>query len=188
MCNPTYIAVAALGMNVLQQQQQYQAAKDQAAAQELRNKEARKSANRAYLSDLAALDREKQNELADAAAEKEGLELQNIKKQDEALLDGLEKGNANVEAVLRDVGFEYQSEFSKIDRGMTDLNINNIFGQDDAYSAFRRSYSKVPDVIQPNKLGLAIGVAGSALGTYTDYKAGKYGKSNSSDLDTGEIS
>lgn len=187
MCEPTTIALASLGMSAFQQQQQYQAQKDQAAAQELRNKEARKSANRAYLADLAALDREKQKELRDAAAEKEGLELQNIKKQDEALLDGLEKGNANVEAVLRDVGFEYQSEFSKIDREVSDVNINNIFGQDDAYSAFRRSYSKIPDVVQPSKLGLAIGVAGSALGTYTDYKSGKYGKSNSSDLDTGAV-
>ena len=70
MCEPTTIALASLGLGIVQQQQQYQAAKDQAAAQELKNKEARKSANRAYLSDLSALDREKQNELANAAAEK----------------------------------------------------------------------------------------------------------------------
>tara|TARA_B000000557_G_scaffold96965_1_gene78422 strand:- start:1027 stop:1578 length:552 start_codon:yes stop_codon:yes gene_type:complete len=183
MCEPTTIALASFGLSVVQQQQQYQAAKDQAAAQEIRNKEARKSANRAYLADLAKLDREKQNELRDAAAEKEGLELENIKKQDEALLAGLEKGNANVESLLRDVGFEYQSEFSKIDREVSDININNIFGQDDAYSAFRRSYSKIPDVVKPSSLGLAIGVAGSALGTYADYQSGSYGKSKSSDID-----
>ena len=98
-------------------------------------------------------------------------------------LAGLEKGNANVESLLRDVGFEYQSEFSKIDREVSDININNIFGQDDAYSAFRRSYSKIPDVVKPSSLGLAIGVAGSALGTYADYQSGSYGKSKSSDID-----
>ena len=182
MCNPTYIAIAALGTNVLQQQQQYQAQKDQAAAQELKNKEARKSAQRAYLSDLANLDREKERELRDAALTKETKELELIKKQDEALLDGLEKGNFNVEAVLRDVGYEYQSTFTALDQKADDINIDNIFGQDDAYAAMRRSFNKMPDVFQPSKSGLLIGIGASAVGEYGNMVGGKYGKGKTSDL------
>jgi len=88
MCEPTTIAIASFGLSVLQQEQQYRAQKDQAAAQELKNKEARKSANRAYLSDLNELDRIKDNELRDAAKEKEGKSLELLKKQDSALLKG----------------------------------------------------------------------------------------------------
>lgn len=182
MCNPTYIAIAALGMNVLQQQQQYQAQKEQAAAQELKNKEARKSAQRAYLSDLANLDREKERELKKAALTKESEELELIKKQDKSLLESLEKGNSNVEAVLRDVGYEYQSTFTALDQKVDDINIDTIFGRDDAYAAMRRSFNRVPDVFQPSRSGLLIGIGASAVGEYGNMVGGKYGKSKSSDL------
>ena len=182
MCEPTTIAIASFGLSVMQQQQQYQAQKDQAAAQELKNKEARKSANRAYLSDLNELDRIKGNELRDAAKEKEGKELELLKKQDKGLLKGLESGNANVEAILRDIGFDYQPTFSMLSDKQEDANISNIFGQDDAYSAMRRSYSKLPDVFQPSKAGLLIGVGSSAVGSYSNLVSGKYGKSSTSDL------
>ena len=65
-----------------------------------------------------------------------------------------------------------------------DANISNIFGQDDAYSAMRRSYNKLPDVFQPSKAGLLIGIGSSAVGSYSNLVSGKYGKSSSSDLPT----
>ena len=182
MCEPTTIAIASFGLSVLQQEQQYRAQKDQAAAQELKNKEARKSANRAYLSDLNELDRIKDNELRDAAKEKEGKSLELLKKQDSALLKGLESGNQNVEALLRDIGFDYQPTFSMLSDKQEDANISNIFGQDDEYSAMRRSYNKLPDVFQPSKAGLLIGIGSSAVGSYSNLVSGKYGKSKSSDL------
>lgn len=185
MCEPTTIAIASLALAGAGQMQQYQAEKDRAAAQELKNKQARKSANSAYLSDLAELDRKKAKDLKEQALLKEGKEKELIKKQDTALLKGLESGNANIDAVLRDVGFDYESEFNAIDRKTYDTNIDNIFGYTDAYSAMRRSYNQVPDVFQPSKMGLAIGLGSSALNTYTDVKMGKYGQSSSSDLDTG---
>ena len=182
MCEPTYIAAAALGMNVLQQQQQYQAQKEQAAAQELKNKEARKSAQRAYLADLANLDREKERELKKAALTKESEELELIKKQDKSLLESLEKGNSNVEALLRDVGYEYQSSFTALDQKVDDINIDTIFGRDDAYAAMRRSFNRVPDVFQPSRSGLLIGIGASAVDQYGNMVGGKYGKGKSSDL------
>ena len=184
MCEPTTIAIASLGLSVLQQQQQYQAAKDQAAAQELKNKEARKSANRAYLADLTKLDREKDEELRKSAIEKEGTERELIVKQDKALLQGLEKGNTRVEALMSEIGFDYSPTFGLLSRKQEDLNISNIFAQDDAYSAMRRSYSRIPDVFEPSKAGLLIGIGSSAVGEYSNVVSGKYGKSKSSDLPT----
>jgi len=188
MCEPTTIALASFGLSAIQMQQQYQADKDRAAAQELKNKEARKSAQRAYLSDLSNLDRIKAKELKKKAAEKEGKERDLIIKQDEALLESLEKGNANVDALLRDVGFDYQPDFDLMDREVSDINIDHLFGRDDAYAAMRRSFNKVPDVFQPSKAGLLIGTASAGLGTYADLQSGRYGKGSTSDLDTGEIS
>ena len=187
MCNPTYIAIAALSLSALQSQQQYQADKARARAQEDKNKAARKSSQIAYLADLNKLDRDAIAANKLAAKDKEAGERDLIVKQDEALLTQLESGNANVDAVLRDVGFDYESEFSKLDQKVYDNNLNTIFGYDDAYAAMRRSYNQVPDVFQPSKMGLAIGLGSSSLNTYTDVKMGKYGKSSSSDLDTGEI-
>ena len=187
MCPPTVIAAAALTLQAMSMQQQYTAEKDRAAAQELKNKEARKSANRAYLADLAGQDRKKAKELKEQAIVKEGKEKELIKKQDKALLKGLESGNANVEATLRDVGFDYESTFNDIAQKTYDTNINNIFAYDDAYAAMRRSYNQVPDVFQPSKMGLAIGMGSAAVNTYSNLKTGKYGESSSSDLDTGEI-
>ena len=183
MCNPTYIAIAALGMSALQQQQQYQADKDRANAQELKNKEARKSAQTAYLADLSNLDRKKAKELKEAAVKKEGTEVKLIKKQDEDLLVGLESGNANVDAVLRDVGFDYQPEFTLNSQKVSDINIENIFGYDDAYAAMRRSFNKVPDVFQPSKAGLLIGVAAEGVNQYGNVIGGKYGKGSASDIE-----
>ena len=187
MCDPVSIAVTSLALAGAGQMQQYQAEKDRAAAQELKNKQARKSANIAYLADLAGLDRKKAKELKEQAQLKEGKEKELIKKQDKALLEGLESGNANVEATLRDVGFDYESTFNEIAQKTFDTNIDNIFGYTDAYAAMRRSYNQVPDVFQPSKMGLAIGLGSSAVDTYSNVQMGKYGQSSSSDLDTGEI-
>ena len=182
MCEPTTIAIASFALAGAGQIQQYNAAKDKAAAQEAKNKQARLSANRAYLADLGELDRIKEKANKEAALDKEGKELQLIKKQDKSLLKGLESGNANVEAALRDIGFDYESTFNQIDRKVYDTNINNVFGYDDAYAGMRRSYSKLPDVFQPSKAGLLIGLGASAVGTAADYNAGKYGKGSVSDL------
>jgi hypothetical protein len=185
MCEPTTIlAISAFTMSALQQQQSYEASKAKAAAQDAKNKQARLSANRAYLADLGELDRIKEKANKENAQVKEGKELELIKKQDKNLLKGLESGNANVEAALRDIGFDYESTFNQIDRKVYDTNINNVFGYDDAYAVMRRSYSKLPDVFQPSKAGLLIGLGASAVGTAADYNAGKYGKGSGSDLKT----
>ena len=183
MCEPTTIlAISAFTMSALQQQQSYEASKAKAAAQEAKNKEARLSANRAYLADLGELDRIKEKANKEAALDKEGKELQLIKKQDKSLLKGLESGNANVEAALRDIGFDYESTFNQIDRKVYDTNINNVFGYDDAYAGMRRSYSKLPDVFQPSKAGLLIGLGSSAVSSYSSLQSGDFGKASVSDL------
>jgi len=187
MCNPTYIAIAALSLSALQSQQQYQADKARARAQEDKNKAARKSSQIAYLADLNKLDRDAIAANKLAAKDKEAGERDLIVKQDEALLTQLESGNANVDAVLRDVGFDYESEFSKLDQKVYDNNLNTIFGYDDAYAAMRRSFNQVPDVFKPSKAGLLIDVASSAVTQYGNVQGGKYGESKSSDLNTGEI-
>lgn len=185
MCNPVYIAIAALGITVLQSQQSYQASKDRATAQADKNRIARKSSQTAYLADLNKLDRDADAANKLAAKDKEAGERDLIVKQDTQLLKGLESGNANVDAVLRDVGFDYEPEFSKLDQKIYDNNLNTIFGYDDAYAAMRRSFNQVPDVFRPSKAGLLIDVAGAAVTQYGNVQGGKYGKSKSSD--TGEI-
>ena len=182
MCEPTTIAIASFALAGAGQIQQYNAAKDKAAAQEAKNKQARLSANRAYLADLGELDRIKEKANKEAALDKEGKELQLIKKQDKSLLKGLESGNANVEAALRDIGFDYESTFNQIDRKVYDTNINNVFGYDDAYAGMRRSYSKIPDVFQPSKAGLLIGLGSSAVSSYSSLQSGDFGKASVSDL------
>jgi len=187
MCPPQAIAYAVFAISAAQQVAEYKAAKDQAADQRRRNEEARKSANRAYLADLSEIDRktlaiEKKEKLA-----KEGKEIELMKAQDKAALTGLESGNANVEAQLRDIGFGYQSAFKESDRKIYDSNIDAIFGYDDAYSAMNQSYSKLPTVSDPSGLGLAIGIAGSAASTYGNYKAGKYGSASPADLNKNSV-
>lgn len=182
MCEPTTIAIASLAFSGMQQIQAHKDAKRQARDQELRNKEARKSSQKAYLADLAELDRKQLKEQKEAQLIKEEKELELIKKQDKSKLTGLERGTNNVEAALRDIGFDYERTFDSIASDVYDSNINNIFGYDDAYSAMRRTYSQIPDVYQPSDMGLAIGLAGTATSTYGNLQAGKYGKSKSSDL------
>tara|TARA_X000001036_G_scaffold429646_2_gene461129 strand:- start:165 stop:752 length:588 start_codon:yes stop_codon:yes gene_type:complete len=182
MCEPTIIASMAFAINSAQQVAEYKAAKEQARAQELRNKEAAKSANRSYLADLSELDRIEFQKNRDALSEKEGKEKELIKKQSAAQLKALESGNENVEAQLRDIGFDYESEFDRISQTVFDNNINTIFGYDDAYSAMRRSYTKIPDVVRPSALGLGIGIAGAGVQSYGNLEAGKYGKSKPSDI------
>jgi hypothetical protein len=183
MCEPTTIlAISAFTMSALQQQQSYEASKAKAAAQDAKNKQARLSANRAYLADLGELDRIKEKANKENAQVKEGKELELIKKQDKNLLKGLESGNANVEAALRDIGFDYESTFNQIAQKTYDANINNVFGYDDAYSAMRRSYSKLPDVFQPSKAGLLIGLGSSAVSSYSSLQSGDFGEASVSDL------
>ena len=181
MC-PPYIAAAAFAISTAQQVAEYKAAKEQARAQELKNKEAAKSANRSYLSDLSELDRIESQKNRDALSEKVGKEKELAKKQSAAELKALESGNENVEAQLRDIGFDYESEFDRISQTVFDNNINTIFGYDDAYSAMRRSYTKIPDVVRPSGLGLAIGIAGAGVQSYGNLKAGKYGKARETDI------
>ena len=102
--------------------------------------------------------------------------------QDKAKLLGMERGSNNVEAALRDIGFDYEKTFDSIGADVYDSNINNIFGYDDAYAAMQRSYSQIPDVYKPSDMGLAIGLAGTAVSTYGNLQGGKYGKSSASDL------
>ena len=182
MCEPTTIALASLAFSGMQQISAHKNAKQQARDQQARNKEARKSSQRAYLSDLAELDRKQFKKEKDAKTVKEEKQLELIKKQDKAKLASMERGSNNVEAALRDIGFDYEKTFDSIAADVYDSNINNIFGYDNAYAAMQRSYSQIPDVYKPSDMGLAIGLAGTAVSTYGNLQGGKYGKSSASDL------
>ena len=109
MCNPTALAVTNFAIQTISAKAEYDDAKDRYRLQKENNDKARKSSQIAYLSDLGKLDIEQQQKEKEIAIAKEEKETELIKKQSEGYLAGLEKGNANINAVLRDIGYEYQS-------------------------------------------------------------------------------
>lgn len=176
MCSPEAIAVTKFAFQVASAKAEYDDQKRVAALQRQRNEEARKSYNKQYLADLAELDRKRQKELRDVAIKKEATERDVIKDQAKGELKALESGNANVEAVLRDIGFDFKDEFNLFGGKIEDVNTQTLFGYDDAYNAMSANYAKLPTPVVPSKLGLALKIGGSGIGTYGDYKGGKYGE------------
>jgi hypothetical protein len=176
MCSPEAIAITKFAIDATSAVSDYKDAKAVAKQQAINNEKSRASADKAYLADLENLDAEKRKEQRDTAIRKEAKQRELIKKEADAQLVGLEKGNANTEAVLRDIGFDYQPEFQLYNNQTMSTNMSALKGYNDAYSALQRSYNSLPAISTPSKLGLLIKVGGSGASTYGDYNAGKYGK------------
>ena len=143
MCNPTALAVTNFAIQAASAKAEYDDAKNRAALQKQRNDEARKSSQMSYLADLGKLDIEQQQKNQKLAIEKEAKERELIKKQSSGYLAGLEKGNANINAVLRDIGFDYQPDFLTNKAAVEDINTETIFGYTDAYNAMKKSYASL---------------------------------------------
>jgi len=176
MCNPTALAVSSFAIQAVSAKAEYDDAKNRARLQKENNEKARKSSQMAYLSDLGKLDIEQQQKQKEIAIQKEAKETELIKKQSQGYLAGLEKGNANINAVLRDIGYEYQSEFLNQKAAVEDINTQTIFGYTDAYRAMERSYASLKAPVMPSKTAMALKIAGAGTNTYGTYKSGGYGQ------------
>jgi hypothetical protein len=176
MCNPTAIAVTNFAVQAVAAKADYDDAKQRAKLQAQRNEQARKSAQISYLEDLAKLDREKDKETKLAAIEREKKETELIKDQATAELLGLEKGNANINATLRDIGYEYQPDFIANAQSVEDINTQTLFGYNDAYKAMERSYYSLKAPVIPSKTAMALKIAGAGASTYGKYESGQYGQ------------
>lgn len=176
MCNPTAMAVTSFAVQTISAKAEYDDAKNRARIQRENNEKARKSSQMAYLSDLGKLDIEQQQKQKEIAIAKEAKETELIKKQSEGYLAGLEKGNANINAVLRDIGYEYQPEFLNQKAAVEDINTQTIFGYTDAYNAMERSYASLKAPVMPSKTAMALKIAGAGTNTYGTYKSGGYGQ------------
>jgi predicted alpha/beta hydrolase len=163
MCNPTAMAVTSFAVQTISAKAEYDDAKDRYRLQKENNDKARKSSQMAYLSDLGKLDIEQQQKQKEIAIAKEAKETELIKKQSEGYLAGLEKGNANINAVLRDIGYEYQPEFLNQKAAIEDINTQTIFGYSDAYKAMEET-------------AMALKIAGGGMDSYGKYNSGYYGK------------
>ena len=176
MCNPTALAVSSFAIQAVSAKAEYDDAKNRARLQKENNEKARKSSQMAYLSDLGKLDIEQQQKQKEIAIQKEAKETELIKKQSQGYLAGLEKGNANINAVLRDIGYEYQPEFLNQKAAVEDINTQTIFGYTDAYRAMERSYASLKAPVMPSKTAMALKIAGAGTNTYGTYKSGGYGQ------------
>ena len=176
MCNPTAMAVTSFAVQTISAKAEYDDAKNRARIQRENNEKARKSSQMAYLSDLGKLDIEQQQKQKEIAIQKEAKETELIKKQSQGYLAGLEKGNANINAVLRDIGYEYQPEFLNQKAAVEDINTQTIFGYTDAYRAMERSYASLKAPVMPSKTAMALKIAGAGTNTYGTYKSGGYGQ------------
>lgn len=176
MCNPTALAVTSFAIQAASAKAEYDDAKNRAALQKQRNDEARKSSQMSYLADLGKLDIEQQEKNQKLAIEKEAKERELIKKQSSGYLAGLEKGNANINAVLRDIGFDYQPDFLTNKAAVEDINTQTIFGYTDAYNAMKKSYASLKQPVIPSKTAMALKIAGAGTSTYGTYQSGGYGK------------
>ena len=176
MCNPTALAVSSFAIQAVSAKAEYDDAKNRARLQKENNEKARKSSQMAYLSDLGKLDMEQQQKQKEIAIQKEAKETELIKKQSQGYLAGLEKGNANINAVLRDIGYEYQPEFLNQKAAVEDINTQTIFGYTDAYRAMERSYASLKAPVMPSKTAMALKIAGAGTNTYGTYKSGGYGQ------------
>jgi len=176
MCNPTALAVSSFAIQAVSAKAEYDDAKNRARLQKENNEKARKSSQMAYLSDLGKLDIEQQQKQKEIAIQKEAKETELIKKQSQGYLAGLEKGNANINAVLRDIGYEYQPEFLNQKAAVEDINTQTIFGYTDAYRAMERSYASLKAPVMPSKTAMALKIAGAGVNTYGTYKSGGYGQ------------
>lgn len=176
MCNPTALAVSSFAIQAISAKAEYDDAKNRARLQKENNEKARKSSQMAYLSDLGKLDIEQQQKQKEIAIAKEAKETELIKKQSKGYLAGLEKGNANINAVLRDIGYEYQPEFLNQKAAVEDINTQTIFGYTDAYRAMERSYASLKAPVMPSKTAMALKIAGAGTNTYGTYKSGGYGQ------------
>ena len=174
MCNP--MAIASFAIQTISAKAEYDDAKDRARIQRENNEKARKSAEMAYLSDLGKLDIEQQQKQKEISIQKEKKETELIKKQSAGYLAGLEKGNANINAVLRDIGYDYQSDFLTQKAAVEDINTQTIFGYTDAYRAMERSYASLKQPVMPSKTAMALKIAGAGVSTKAKYDSGYYGK------------
>lgn len=176
MCNPTALAVTNFAIQTISAKAEYDDAKNRARIQKENNDKARKSSQMAYLSDLGKLDVEQQQKQKEIAIAKEAKETELIKKQSEGYLAGLEKGNANINAVLRDIGYEYQPEFLNQKAAIEDINTQTIFGYTDAYRAMEKSYASLKAPVIPSKTAMALKIAGAGADSYGKYESGYYGQ------------
>ena len=176
MCNPTAIAVTNFAVQTMAAKAEYDDAKQRAKLQAQRNEQARKSAQKNYLSDLAEWDREKDKETRLAALAKEKKETELIKEKSEAELLGLEKGNANVNAVLMSIGYEYQPDFIANAQSVEDINTQTLFGYSDAYKAMEKSYYSLKAPVIPSKTAMALKIAGAGVSEYGKREGGQYGQ------------
>ena len=174
MCNP--MAIASFAIQTISAKAEYDDAKDRYRLQKENNDKARKSSQIAYLSDLGKLDVEQQQKQKEIAIAKEAKETELIKKQSEGYLAGLEKGNANINAVLRDIGYEYQSEFLNQKAAVEDINTQTIFGYTDAYRAMEKSYASLKAPVIPSKTAMALKIAGAGMDSKGKYDSGYYGQ------------
>jgi len=176
MCNPMAMAVTNFAVQTISAKAEYDDAKDRARIQRDNNEKARKSSQMAYLSDLGKLDIEQQQKQKEIAIQKEAKETELIKKQSEGYLAGLEKGNANINAVLRDIGYEYQPEFLNQKAAVEDINTQTIFGYSDAYNAMEKSYASLKAPVMPSKTAMALKIAGAGVDSKGKYDSGYYGQ------------
>ena len=176
MCNPTALAVTNFAIQTISAKAEYDDAKDRYRLQKENNDKARKSSQIAYLSDLGKLDVEQQQKQKEIAIAKEAKETELVKKQSEGYLAGLEKGNANINAVLRDIGYEYQSDFLNQKAAIEDINTETIFGYTDAYRAMEKSYASLKAPVIPSKTAMALKIAGAGADSYGKYESGYYGQ------------
>jgi len=176
MCNPTALAVTNFAIQTISAKAEYDDAKNRARIQKENNDKARKSSQIAYLSDLGKLDVEQQQKQKEIAVAKEAKETELVKKQSEGYLAGLEKGNANINAVLRDIGYEYQSDFLNQKAAIEDINTETIFGYTDAYRAMEKSYASLKAPVIPSKTAMALKIAGAGADSYGKYESGYYGQ------------
>jgi len=170
------MAVTNFAVQTISAKAEYDDAKDRARIQRDNNEKARKSSQMAYLSDLGKLDIEQQQKQKEIAIQKEAKETELIKKQSEGYLAGLEKGNANINAVLRDIGYEYQPEFLNQKAAVEDINTQTIFGYSDAYNAMEKSYASLKAPVIPSKTAMALKIAGAAVDSKGKYDSGYYGQ------------
>lgn len=171
MCDATGLMLASLAISGAQGIAQYQAANAQADAQEDYNAQLQKNAEQAYVNDLAALQLQQRQDEKQAKQKIAQNQKQAIQARSRAKTAAGEAGvsGLSVDALLGD--FERQEAEFK-DSVRENLGNRNQQRHQEALAAGTRLQSRqnsVQPVSRPSLIGTGLQIAGSAVGTLSDY-------------------
>ena len=159
MCDPVSMGVAQMALSVVATVGSHQQKNAQADAQEARNQQAMRDADRVMLEDQSRIDAQRV-----AINEEESRAKADLRREARAEIgEGLVSNWANPHAIMRDIGTSKSFDYIDI-QADADKDRLSLFRKQDEISASRdRRYNSLIAPQRPSQMGLGIGLAKAGL-------------------------